>query len=166
MDVVIPFVLGMTINLWFVVPLYLFAACVECASNRDDKYAFSSVLTVILTICVFRLLEPSLLIGIGVALLWLPIGAVWAVQKWRMRVAIVKNDFDSGVFTKDDEYVYAAAQKKIDINKSKTVVAHWVLFWHMSMVATLIFDVFEYVEYLITVKFGKVFKDISKGALD
>lgn len=166
METVLAFIMGLTINLWFVIPLFIVNIFWEAGSSRDDTYGFSSFLTIILTVCVFMLFKPSwLYLSVGV-ILWLPIGAVWAIHKWKIRIGTIRNSFKEGEFTKEDFYEYRKAEQKIDINQSKSTVAHWVLCWHISMLATLVFDIFEYIEYLITVKFGKIFKDIAQGALD
>ena len=94
---------------------------------------------------------------------WVPIGIIWVLVKWLLRVKKVKYQ----VANSDNlaYFDFTKHKESIEVDKQKSVIALWFIFWPVSMISTFTVDIINTIEYLIVVQFGSVFKKISSDAI-
>ena len=153
-------------SVWFI--LSILAILVICEWVRDKNEGtmfFTSCLFIVLVLAICMSNAISLTVGIIILVLWVPVGLVWAYFfKWKARASKVSWEIESGkgkLRCSD----YKELRDKLDINRQKGLVAYWTLMFPINIVSTLLLDIFDGVEYLVTVKLGKHFRNVADKAL-
>lgn len=148
---------------WFVVSMFFIAVISDYNQSKRDNFGWSAFYTIIALIATCLMFKPSVGLVIGILVCWIPLGLCWAVAKWKLRISHTKYLISEMNLTSGDAE-YRKLQRRLDIDNVKSTVAYWVLFFPISMMSTCLFNVFESIEYLVTVKLGGTFKRMAAEA--
>lgn len=148
---------------WFVLGMLLLTVIVDYKQSQNDNFGWSVFFTLITAACAYLLIKPS-----GTALLltlvcWIPVGIAWSMFKWKLRISKTKYVINTEKL-KPDSSEYKRLRRRLDIDTVKSTVAYWVVFFPISMMSTCLFNIFESIEYLVTVKLGGTFRRMAAEA--
>lgn len=163
METVIGFVTGIMLSWWFIFAIFFMAIISDYTESKKDEFGWAAFYTVVATVCLYFHLDPSgAMIGM-VLLAWLPIGMLWSIAKWKIRINKTKYEIQTNKLEPHMAH-YILLQSRLNIDNVKSTVTYWVICWPISMVSTCFVNVFDFVEYIITVKMGKMFKNMAEEA--
>jgi len=161
--------IGSVVLTWsFIIGLFVFSVFVDYTQSKKDDFGWSVFWTLILAVCLYLHVQPSALtMGIIVGA-WIPLGMVWAVVKWKLRISKTKYEISSNGLTPDGygKSEYNILKNKLDVDRVKSTIAYWVMFFPISIFSTCFVNVFDAIEYLVTVKFGSMFKRMAAKAFE
>lgn len=160
MDNILAFLGNFMVTTWFVIFMFIVAVITDYSQSKRDDFGWSVFFTLIAATCGWLLVKPSVTMVIAAAILWIPLGICWAFCKWKLRIDKAQYTIRTEQLTPGDAE-YERLKRSLDIDKVKGTVAHWILFFPVSILSTLLFNVFDFVEYLITVRLGGAFKRMA-----
>ena len=152
-----------TLTLWFIIPMFILAVLSDYSESKKDECGWASLWAILCITASVIYLKLSTISIIIILAFWIPIGLCWAIFKWKLRVNKTKYIIQTEEIEKDS-VKYNSLKENLDINKRRKTVTYWVLFFPISIVSTCFINIFDSIEYLVTVKFGNYFKKLSEEA--
>lgn len=163
METILATLSGIVLSWAFIIAVFLIAVFADYRESKNDDFGWPAFYTVVAVTCACLLTKPSLFAVAVVAVAWIPVGLIWAVTKWKLRISKTKYEIERHNLVKGTSQ-YELLKDRLDIDKVKSTVAYWVLFWPISLLSTCLFNVFESIEYLVTVKLGGKFRKMAEEA--
>lgn len=161
MTSVIAFVGSFVLSWWFIAAVLFMSVVSDYRGSKRDNCSWATFYAVVGFVSLVWLLKPSAIMLGTMLILWIPLGIVWAIVKWKMRCNKVRYELKNKSLSGTEQ---GTLKSLVDIDKRKTTVTYWAVFFPVSIVSTCFVNVFDLVEYIITVKLGNVFKNMAEEA--
>lgn len=152
----IEFILGILLSIPVLIVLIITALLFE--HNEHDGWAiFFSIIIAVFALNMFSITSSAMFIGLAS---FIPIGIIWSFWRWRRhcstQVAKVK---------KNPNYK-SEAKAALDMTEQKFRIVSWIVNWPISMVESILSDIIDIIEKLVTTVFDKVYTRIAQRALN
>lgn len=165
MDSVILFLSNIFMTTGFVAFMFFVAIITDYNQSKNDNFGWAVFFTITAIACSWSMITINLWVLAVVAACWIPVGILWAFLKWKLRIDYVRYNIQSKGLPKNSPE-YNRLAEKLNVDNVKSNIAYWILFFPISIVSTCLFNVFESIEYLVTVKLGGKFKSMAAKAFE
>lgn len=151
MEAIVAFVLSW----WVFVPLCLIIGWVV----HNEEAGWAMFLTVCSIAILCGILQLSVVtIGIG-AIVYLPIGLVWSIWRWKRKVNYIVRQVQDGDMSSD------RGREEVLVRNNLQNLVSWVIVWPFSVVESFIGDIVELVQIAVRNWFRSVYEKISNDAI-
>jgi hypothetical protein len=158
-------------TIWFWILITLISGMIIWITEEEEDGIWSSNIWFIGTLIALYFLGNSELfkkigeyiiknpgLSIGIFVLYILIGSIWSMMKWFFYLQKVKKKYE--------EYTYQSFDiKDYKIGRNKEKVLHWMIYWPLSSVWTLINDPVKKAFEFVLSQFGGFYDKMSEKIL-
>lgn len=168
METILATIGAIALTWWFIIGMFVLAIITDYNQSKKDDFGWAAFYTIIALVCLYLHVDPSTTAVIVTLVCWVPAGLIWAVFKWKLRISKIKYEIKTKNIQKSDSVhsEYHALKCKLDVDRVKSTIAYWVLFFPVSIFSTCFVNVFDAIEYLVTVKLGSMFRRMADKAFE
>jgi hypothetical protein len=150
--------IGAFLLVWWV-PIFILLGIIALVTEHNEAHGWTVFFTIVMMLAAVSL--PSVtwtMMGV-LAVVWVPIGLVWSLWRWKKYCAHIVSEVANG------KIMASSGKQMIDPQEALSKITQWVIAWPFSLVESLIGDIIDAVQNMIKGIFKATYEKISAKAL-